>query len=395
MSSRTAQLVGSGIGAFAVPLIAYDLTGSVAHAGIIAAIGEVGGLVVTLPAGVVADRVDRRRLIIGCAVVGAAAWTWAAAAGVVGLLTGWQLAVVLFVAAVVTAFVNPAESGAIRRVVPTEQMHKAMAAVQGRGAVASLLGGPLGGLLYSLGRMVPVMANVVGEIFVAVATAFVRGRLNGDREAGPEHPVRSLLDGLRFCWSVPLLRTTVGLFAVINLTVNALVIAITLQLVRTGTTPFLIGLMEFATGGAALIGSVFAGRVLDRMRVAVITVVTLAFMAVCIATMAVVQQYIAFLALLAVPMLLVPALNAGLGGYVAAITPDRLQGRLSSVTSLTWLLAAPASPVLGSQLLAHTGLGATLWALAVALSVTVGLLFLVKPLWRIGRPETWASDLIT
>jgi MFS family permease len=395
MSGRTIQLIGAGIGAFAVPLIAYGITGSVAKAGAIAAVGEIGGVLVALPAGVVVDRVDRRKLIIGCAAVGILAWGWAATSGLAGWLTGWQLAAVLFVSAMITAFIGPAESGAIRMVVPATQMHQAMAAVQGRGAVASLLGGPVGGLLYGLGRMVPIMANAIGQIVVLIATLFVRARLNAERDTEPEHPVRSLVDGLRYCWRVPLMRASLGLFALVNLVAGALIIAITLELVQTGTKPFLIGLIEFVSGGAMLIGSLFAGRLLDRIRVGPITITTLALLSVSLVGMALIEQYWAFLVLLAVPLMLAPALNAGLGGYVVSITPDALQGRLNSVLSLCWLVSAPLSPVLGSQLLANVGIGVTLWVLAGLLVITVVLLIFVRPLWRIGLPDSWSADVIT
>lgn len=395
MAGRTTQLVGSGIGAFAVPLIAYALTGSVAQAGVIAAVGQIGGLIMTLPAGVVADRADRRKLIIGCAAIGTAGWAWTALAGVFGWLTGWQLAAVLFVSSVVGSAVGSSESAAIRYVVKPGQLPQAMAVVEGRGAVASLLGGPIGGLLYSLGRMVPILANAVGELSVLVSTFFIRARLNDDHDTEPEHPLRSLADGLRFCWSVPLFRASIGLFALVNLIVNALMIAITLRLVQIHTAPFLIGLIDFVAGGSTLIGSLFAGRLLNRIRVGVITISALVLFAVCLLIMAVVQQYAVFLAMLAAPLLLAPALNAGLGGYVAAITPNNLQGRLSSVLSLCWLLSAPLSPVVGSQLLSHFGIGVTLWVLALALVVTVILIVFVRPLWRIGLPPTWAGDLIS
>src|SRR5690606_34242282 len=62
MTGLTAESLGAGVALFAVPLVAYGLTGSVVQAGVVAAVGQVGGLLATLPAGVVADRVDRRRL---------------------------------------------------------------------------------------------------------------------------------------------------------------------------------------------------------------------------------------------------------------------------------------------------------------------------------------------
>lgn len=396
MTGKTAQLVGAGIGAFAVPLIAYSVTGSVAQAGTIAAIGQLGGLITALPAGVVADRVDRRKLIIGCALIAAVTWTAVAAVGLLGLLAGWHLAAALLVSGVVTSFVNPAEAAAIRSVVPTPQLASAMAAVQGRSAVASLVAGPVGGLLYGIGHVVPIMASAIGELVVATTTWLIRVPLNERTEPdGDAHPVTDLVEGLRYVWQVPLLRASIGLFAVVNLSVGGLLIAITLELVQIGTAPVLIGMIELVMGVGMLIGSLLAGRLLDHVRVVPITITALLLLSAGCAGMAVLQSYPAYLILLFVPILLAPALNAGLLGYVAAITPDALQGRLNSALSLTWLLSAPISPVVGSQLLAAVGIGPTLWVFATLLVLATVAISLVRPLWRIGLPPTWADDAIS
>lgn len=395
MAGRTTGLIGSGIGSFAVPLIAYALTGSVAQAGVIAAVGQIGGLVMTLPSGVLADRADRRKIIITGAAIVAACWGWIAIAGFLGRLTGWQLAGALFVSSVISTTVGSAEAAAIPYVVPARQLPQAMAVVEGRGAVASLLGGPVGGLLYSVARMAPFLANAVGEFAILVSTFFIRVPLNDDHDGPREHPVRSLAEGLRFCWSVPLFRAAIGLFAMVNLTINAAVIAVTLHLVRDHTAPFLIGLLDFVAGAGTLVGSLFAGRLLNRFRVATITITALALLTVGIMVIAVVQQYAAYLITFGIPIMLAPALNAGLGGYVAAVTPHNLQGRLNSVLSLSFLLSAPLSPVVGSQLLAHFGLGVTLWVLAAALAVTTILISLMRSLRQIGLPATWADHRIT
>jgi MFS family permease len=395
MSGRTAQLIGAGVGAFAVPLIAFLLTGSVAQAGTIAAIGQVGGLVATLPAGVLADRVNRRLLIIVGAAIAALVWTSVAVALFAGVLSGWELAVALFLSTVVTSVVNPAEAGAIRMVVSAEQMPHAMAAVQGRGAVASLIAGPLGGALYGIGHAIPILASAFGELFVLVTGWLIRAPLNGDLDANrDQHPVTDLVDGLRFIWRIPLFRTAIGLFALTNLAVEGMVIAITLQLVRGHTRPILIGLIELTFGAAMLIGSLFAGRALNRFRVGPWTIATLGLLAGCSIAMAVLQTYPAYLVLLGLPLLFAPALNAGLGGYAVAITPDRMQGRLNAGLSLAWLPTAPLAPVVGSQLLANFDIGPTLWIFACALALAgIGMCF-VRPLWKIGLPDTWAADAI-
>lgn len=180
-TGRFAQAIGAGVGTFAVPLLAFELTGSVAQAGLISGVGQVGALVATLPAGVVADRADRRRLLVLAAATGTALWTTALVAGLAGALSGWHLAAVLFGSSMVSAFVNPASGGALRAVVPPAQMANAMAVNQGRMAAVGLFAGPIGGLLYGMAHVLPFVASVVGHAIEAVAVSLVREPLNRER----------------------------------------------------------------------------------------------------------------------------------------------------------------------------------------------------------------------
>ena len=393
MSGLTAESLGAGIALFAVPLVAYGITGSVVQAGLVAAVGQAGALLATLPAGVVADRVDRRRLVVGAATVGALLWATVAVTAATGALTAWHLAAVLFGASVVGALVDPATSGAFRSVVPVPQLPTALAAAQGRDAAASLLSGPVGGVLYAVAHAVPLAAAAIGHLATAVCTWFVREPLNGDvAEARATRPAAALREGLQFVWSVPLFRALLGLFVVINVAFGGLMVGINLELVSTGTAPILIGLVDLAVGAGVLAGAVLAPRLVARFRAGALVVVALGVLAAGVVTMAALQSYVAYLAVLPVAVLLVPAVNAGLSGYAAAITPPQMQGRLASVMGLTGLAAGPLVPLVGSGLLDRYGIGTTLAVLAGLLVVTVAVLGTVRSLWRVGTPDTWAQD---
>ncbi|GCE78359.1 MFS transporter [Cellulomonas biazotea] len=393
MSGLTAESLGSGVTRFAVPLVAYGLTGSVVQAGVVAAVGQAGALLATLPAGVVADRVDRRRLVVGTAAVGALLWATVAVAAGTGSLTAVHLATVLFGASVVGALVDPATSGAFRSVVPVPQLPTALAAAEGRDAAASLLAGPLGGLLYAASHALPLAASAVGHAATAVCTWLVREPLNGDvAEARATRPLTALGDGLRFVWSVPLFRALLGLLVVVNVAFGGLLVGINLELVRTGTRPLLIGLVQLTVGVGVLGGALLAPRLVARFRAGALVVVALGVLAVGAVVMAVAATYVAYLVVLPVAVLLVPAVNAGLSGYAAAITPAQLQGRLASVLGLTGLAAGPLVPLVGSGLLDRYGIAPTLAVLAGLLTVTVAVLGTVRSLWRVGTPDTWAQD---
>lgn len=393
MTGLTAESVGAGVALFAVPLVAYALTGSVVQAGMVAAVGQAGALLATLPAGVVADRVDRRRLVVTAASIGAALWATVAVAAATGALTAWHLAAVLVGASVVGALVDPATSGAFRAVVPVPQLPTALAAAQGRDAAASLLAGPVGGALYAVAHAAPLAAAAVGHLATAVCTWFVREPLNGDvAEARATRPVAALREGLRFVWSVPLFRALLGLFVVINVAFGGLMVGINLELVSTGTAPVRIGLVDLAVGVGVLVGALLAPRLVARFRAGALVVVALGVLALGAVVMAALQSYVAYLVVLPFAVVLVPAVNAGLSGYAAAITPPRMQGRLSSVMGLTGLAAGPLVPLVGSGLLDRYGIGVALTVLAGLLAATVAVLSTVRSLWRVGTPDTWAQD---
>jgi len=395
MTGLTTQSLGGSITKFAVPLLALQLTGSPTAAGVVAAVGQTGALLAALPAGVVADRTDRRRLVVVAASVAALLWATVVVAGITDGLTAWHLAAVLFGAAVATAFLDPAISGAFRAVVPQPQLPTAYAAAQGRDAVAGMLGGPLGGALYGVAHVVPMLGAVVGEAATAVCAFFVREPLGGDADtARTTRPLDALKQGLRFVWAVPLFRACIGLFVMVNIALGGMMIGISLELARTGTPPVLIGVFNMVAAGSMLLGSFVAPRLVARLRLGPVTVVSLGLLVVAFAGMALVQTYVAYVVLIGVGVLLVPAVNAAMAGYTAAITPGEMQGRLSSVLGLSGVAAMPFAPLVGGTLLGAGGIGVVLWALVALLAATVLGLALVRSLWRVGTPDSWADDAL-
>ncbi|MFE6969288.1 MFS transporter [Isoptericola sp. NPDC057653] len=395
MTGLTTQSLGGSITKFAVPLLALQLTGSPTAAGVVAAVGQTGALLAALPAGVVADRTDRRRLVVVAASVAALLWATVVVAGVVGGLTAWHLAAVLFGAAVATAFLDPAISGAFRAVVPQPQLPTAYAAAQGRDAVAGMLGGPLGGALYGVAHVVPMVGAVVGQAATAACAFFVREPLGGDDAAArATRPLDSLKQGLRFVWAVPLFRACIGLFVMVNVALGGMMIGISLELAATGTSPVLIGVFNMVAAASMLLGSLIAPRLVARLRLGAVTVVSLGLLVVAFVGMALVQTYLAYVVLIGVGVLLVPAVNAAMAGYTAAITPGEMQGRLASVLGLSGVAAMPFAPLVGGSLLGAGGIGVVLWTLVALLAATVVGLALVRSLWRVGTPDAWADDAL-
>jgi MFS family permease len=118
---------GSAMTSFAVTLQVYDLTRSTAAVGGLGVVMFVPLLLITLPGGTLADRVDRRRLVLwvqaGQAGLSAALFALAAFGGA----TLWALYALVALSSAFSAVSAPAQQTFIPRLVPKEQLGTAMA----------------------------------------------------------------------------------------------------------------------------------------------------------------------------------------------------------------------------------------------------------------------------
>src|SRR5688572_32348980 len=150
--SQVLSDAGSQATAIAYPLLVLAMTGSAVGAGIVGTVAAVVRLVLRLPAGVLVDRVDRRRLMLGCETARAAAM---AGLGLAVLSGRVSLAIVAVAAAVDAAgyvLFGSAERAALRHLVPPSQVAAAAAGNEARTFAADLVGPAVGGVLFGLGR---------------------------------------------------------------------------------------------------------------------------------------------------------------------------------------------------------------------------------------------------
>ena len=174
---------GSQMTAIAYPLLVLALTGSPAKAGVVAFVRFLAMAVFALPAGIAADRWNRRRLMI------AAHATRACVIGTLGVLVlsdeveFWMLPLVAFVEGGGAAVFSAAQSGAFRAVVPTQQLPAAVAVVTGREAAVQVASPALGGVLFGVARALPFVMHAVLYVLSADALLAMRTPFHEERDA--------------------------------------------------------------------------------------------------------------------------------------------------------------------------------------------------------------------
>lgn len=393
-TGQTISELGSRMSMFVFPLLAYALTGSTVWAAAAETAHLVGLCGALLPAGVLADRLDRRRLMRAASGTGVLLYLSLVAAALTTGISMPHLLVVAIATGVGGGVFMPAETSAVRSVVSNEQLPAALSQNQARQHVAGLVGGPFGGALFSVARWLPFATDALTYAVSWVLLGRIRTDLSATAPSRP-HPSlrRSLTEGLRFTLRRPFFRVLMAFSALVNLSINALLFAAILRLVQAGFAPAQIGLVETASGVFGVLGAVAAPWLIDRFRTGSLTI-AVAWSWVPLAIPVILWNNPASVALaLGAGLFLNPTGNAGMGAYRMALTPPELQGRVQSATQFVSMSIMPLAPMLAGGLLAWVGGQATIAALGVLTAAVALIPTLSRSVRAVPRPVVWQAEL--
>jgi predicted MFS family arabinose efflux permease len=356
----------------AYSLLTLALTGSPAKAGLVgfARLAPFGLL--SLLAGVIADRSDRRRIMVTADAVRGIALALLGAALLAGDTPFAAIVAVACVEGAGDAFFRPAAAGATRSVVPPRQLPAASSTTQARLATVRIVGPPLGGALFGIGRAVPFVTDALSYVCSLVTVLLMRTPFQETRDLEPERLRAQLRDGFRFLWGQHFLRAIGLLMLVINIVAAGTMLAVVVVGREQGLSGGAIGAIIAAIGVASLVGSLLSPllrRRLDPRQILLLeswTWVGTGLFAI--------EPSIYVLAAAVIPCgLAIPNSDAMIGAYALALSPDRLVGRVDSVLVTLAVAAAPLGTIGTGVLLETAGARTTVAALAgLALLLAVG-----------------------
>jgi MFS family permease len=362
--SQVLSDLGTNMSVLAFPLLVLALTNSPITAGLIGTGGALARMILRLPAGVVADRVNRKRAMLICDAVRLVAY---AVLGLLVLTHHVNLPIILATAVVdafATTIFGSAEMAALRSVVPIASLTTAVARNEARNATAALIGPPLGGVLFSVARALPFLADAVSYGLSLIGVSLIRTPLQQERTKAPGNPLTELREGLRFSVSQPFVRAVLMLSPPINLAFNGVIFASIIILRQEGVAPGLIGTVDTILSVGGLLGAFSAGTLQRLFGIRTLIIGISWAGAALIASAALFTHSILIAVPIALAVFLSPATNAAMFGYQAAVTPDELQGRVMSVIFTAALSLQSVAPLLAGVLYAWIGAQGTILVFA-------------------------------
>jgi MFS family permease len=393
-TGETVSTLGSSMSFFVFPLIGYLLTGSTTQAALAGSAFALGSVLAKLPAGALVDRWNRKHVLAGSNWLGALLYASLVAALLADRLTIGHLVAVALLTGVVGSFFRPAETAAIRAVVPRRQLPTAFSQNQARQHVAALVGPPLGGALYAATRWAPFLVDAVTFAASALAIGRIRAPLTAPETAAPSTGMlHDIGEGLRFMMSRGFLRAIVAFAALANFAGQAFFLVLTLKLLEAGVHPAAIGLIDTIGAVAGIAGAVAAPWLVRKVPSGALAIGMGLLLVVAVVPMAFTDSVLLIGGLLAVALLGNPAGNVSVTSYLVATTPDHLQGRCQAALGFCTSALMPIGPVLGGAAMARWGGEKAMLLAAGLLAVAVLPLVLSGDTRRLSTPDRWPEVL--
>jgi predicted MFS family arabinose efflux permease len=359
-SGQALSSIGSAFTRVAYPLLVLAVTHSPAKAGLVGFAHDLPVALLALPAGVLADRMNRRHLLVICDGVRALAL----AAIPIGLAAGHlDYGVIALVAAIdgagwVVSYV--AERGVLPQLVAPEQLPDAVARNESRIFGALMAGPPLGGVLFGIARAVPFVADMASYAVSTVTKLLIRTPF---QKARSETSPRDAREGLRWLWQRPFFRMCSLLFALSNPVFSGLLLLAVLLSKRHGASSALVGVTLGIVAGGGLLGALLAPRLQRLLSPRFVLVGENLMLVATIPWLLLAHEAVLIGAILAVGVLITPVTNSIVVSYRVALAPDWLQGRVQAASTLISFSAGWLGPLAVGLLVEDAGVTATILAL--------------------------------
>jgi len=268
--AQLVSTIGSALTDLAAGILVFRLTGSALNVGLVLIVAALPTLFVGLFAGVFVDRIDRKKILLASdALRGIIVLLIPLAFDALGPEQGmWAMYGLLFLAATVRQFFDPAWESVLPEIASEEELSKANSflAISSFGSTA--VGFALAGFLASIDIHLPfyIDAGTFALSFVLVLLVRVPKMAAPDEAASVGVVVENLTSGARYLWRTPILRSSLILTVPVLMAFgfwNVLLLPMAIKVL--GATEFEYGLQEGLTSVGFVLGSLFMARYGDRL----------------------------------------------------------------------------------------------------------------------------------
>ena len=375
-SSWTTNL-GDGVALAAGPLLVASQTSDPALVALATLLQRLPWLLFGLWAGALADRLDRRALVVLVDLVRAGVLAVLSLSILTGTVSVAVVLAALFALGTAEVFADTTSSTLLPMLVDRRDLAVANARLQtGFLTVNQMAGPPVGAALFAAGTASPFVLHAVLVTFGALLVSRLVLPAHGSNGRAPQRLREDVREGFRWVASHPAVRTLVLTIATFNITYGAAWSVLVLYATdRLGMGAVGFGLLTTVSAVGGLVGTASYGWITrhvslgDLMRIGLV-IETLTHLALALTTDPVVAMAVFF----------VFGAHAFVWGTTSVTVrqravPTELQGRVGSVNMLGVFGGIVLGSALGGVIASRWGLTAPFWFAFVGSAVFVVLIW--------------------
>ncbi|MGE3269529.1 MAG: MFS transporter, partial [Chloroflexota bacterium] len=316
--------------------VVYELTDSPTWLGIVSFARGIPMLVLSLPGGVIVDRVDRRRLLLVVQTLGAAVPALLAVLLWAGAATPAMIAVAAFLTGTISVLTIPARQALVPGSVPIGQVSAAVTLTTAGTNAGRVLGPSLGGLIMASAGLVATFGVQALMLLAALLLTFVLPREQRPMRTRDASVIQSLLEGLRYVWkdsTVFALMVLAGVACLMVLPYTNLLPIFARDILQAG--PGGMGMLVGSTGIGSVIGS-FGLAFFTPKRQGLLLILSVVGFCLLLLGLALSTHLWLSIVLCGLMGLVQSVFLATNNTLIIVATPDELRGRVMSVYITTW-----------------------------------------------------------
>jgi MFS family permease len=377
LASSWASNLGDGIGLASGPLLVASETHDPFLVALAVVLQRLPWLVFGLVAGVVADRFDRRRVIIAVQVFRAATLVSLAATVAADRVSIAVVLVAMFLIGTAETFGDTTVTTILPMVVHRDDLPIGNARIMtGFVTLNQLVGPPVGAALFATGRVVPFIFEATLMVVSALLTARVTLPAHGRAAEARTRVRREIAEGFRFLRHDAAVRTLAITIVTFNVTFGAawsVLVLYAKERLHTGDVGF--GLLTTAGAVGGLLGTAVYGRLTARVSLG-----NLMRAGLIIETVTHLSLALTSTLPIALAIMVVFGAHAFVWGTTSTsirqrVVPTELQGRVSSVYLIGVQGGIVVGSALGGVIAGAWGVTAPFWFAFVGSAILVALLW--------------------
>ncbi|MEP9380528.1 MFS transporter [Aquabacter sp. CN5-332] len=375
----------------------YELTRDPFYLGLLGLTAAVPGISLVLYGGDVADRHNRRALVlITLSLLAALAATLA----VITLLEAAALLPVIyavsFLTAAIRAFEDPASFGLEAQVLPRHMVLRGVPILASAGRVAEVTGPVAGGFAWAAFGPAATYGIIAALFAVSVLSIFagVKSHPSPPRTSGVS-AFRRIAEGVRYVFANQVLvgSMTLDLFAVFFAGANALLPAIATDILHVGPTGF--GVLRSASAAGALVAALAATHFLPARHAGLLLHTIIALFGLSVIVFGLSHAFYLSLAALFIAGICDGVSMVIRHAILRLASPEAMRGRIAAVKSVFVGSSNELGAFQSGMVASVIGPSATLYLGGAVTLFVVGVVALRAPLLRKLNLEAAAKPVIT